>query len=211
MSIPYGSDHNPEPTKNQNSYLLWVDGVGSYLLFLDDRMTIGGPQYTSEVADLALLSNLSRKHASLIRSSSSNYYLEAHSRVSVSGREIFENTYLQDGSEIQLGNSVKLGFKIPNALSSTAVVDFQSGHRPDQNIDAVILMHDSCLLGPGMENHIPCKEWKECVILFKRENKIYCQSRADLFLNDQLVKNQTEIPAGAIISGIDFRFRLEKI
>ncbi len=205
MSNPSGS------TPKDNRYLLWVDGVGTYLLFLDDQMTIGGPRHTDDVADLALLSNLSRKHATLKRSSSTNYFLEAHSQVAVSGREVYENTYLKDGNEILLGNSVKLGFRVPNALSSSAVVQFQSGHRPDQNIDAVILMNDSCLLGPGLENHIPCKDWRETVILFQRDEKLYCQSRADVFLDDKLIENQAEIPANAIVSGIDFRFRLDKI
>lgn len=211
MSIPSGSGFLSGSRSSKNRYLLWIDGVGTYLVILDDQMTIGGPRHTEEVADLALLSNLSRKHATIIRSSSGNYYLEAHSQVSVSDRDVFENTYLQNGNEILLGNSVKLGFKVPNALSSSAVVSFKSGHRPDQNIDAVILMEDSCLLGPGTENHVTCKEWKETIILFQRDEKIYCQSRADLFIEDKLVENQTEITEGAIVSGVDFRFRLEKI
>ena len=211
MSIPTGSEQLSESNNNQDRYILWVDGIGSYLVLMGENVTIGGPHQLPNSVDIPLLSNLSRKHASIIRSSSSNYYLEAHSKVSVSGREVFENTYLNSGSEIQLGNSVQLAFHIPNALSSSAVLSFQSGHRPDQNVDAVILMNDSCLLGPGQENHITCKDWNETVILFKQGNELYCQSRADLFMNDQLIDHQIEIPAGAVISGMDFRFRLEKI
>lgn len=194
----------PRPTR----FTLWIDGVGAYLLCLGDRVTIGGPEHDGESADVALLANLSRRHATLIRTKE-GYLLEAHSAVSVAGRPVYERTRLNVNYEIELGDCVRLRFRQPTVLSATATLDFLSDHRPSRSVDGVILMEETCLLGPGSENHVGCPDWPESVVLFRRGEQFCCKSRADIFVDGQLVRDGGPISPGSVVTGPEWQFRLE--
>jgi hypothetical protein len=191
-------------------YTLWIDGVGAYLLFLQDSVTFGGPARDDEPADVALLANLSRKHATIIRGGE-GYLLQAQGPVQVAGRTVDDRAYLSHNSHIRLGHNVALRFRMPSALSATARLDFVSDHRPTQSVDGIILMEDTCLLGPGPDNHVTCPEWSESVVLFRKADELRCKSRGDIFVNGKLVKDAAGavVQSGDIVTGVDLRFRLE--
>lgn len=191
-------------------WMIWIDGVGAYLLCLGSRLTIGGPQGGSASADLALLANLSRRHATVIRSGE-GYLLEAHAAATVAGRPIHKRTHLNNGYEIGLGDSVRLRFQLPSALSATATLEFLSHHRPSRSVDGIVLMDETCLLGPGRENHVRCLEWDESVLLFRRGQDIWCKSRAEICVDGRPVRGSAALTAGSIVSGVDFRFRIEPV
>ncbi len=56
---------------------------------------------------------------------------------------------LWDGSLIELGEAVRLRFRRPHPLSATARLEFVSRHRTQPSTDAVLLMAESCILGPA--------------------------------------------------------------
>jgi hypothetical protein len=199
-----------EPVGNSPRFTLWIDGVGAYLLCLGDRITFGGPQGSGISADLPLLANLSRRHATVVRSGE-GYLLEAHSGVRVADRTVHEQTNLNDGYEIQLGENVRLRFRLPSALSTTANIDFESDHRPSQSVDGVILMDETCLLGPGRENHVWCPDWSESVLLFRQGGGIWCKSRADICVDGQPAREGRKLNAGSVVTGVDLRFRIEPV
>ena len=58
-------------------------------------------------------------------------------------------------------------------LSLTARLDFLSRHRTQPPADAVLLLADSCVLGPKPHSHIVCRDWTREVILFRHEEKLY--------------------------------------
>ena len=190
-------------------FMVWIDGVGAYLLCPGERVTVGGPA-DGESADVALLANLSRRHASFIRSGE-GYVLEAHGPVRVEGRTIVERTCLNSGYRIELGSGVLLRFRLPSALSATAVLDFLSVHRPARSVDGVVLLEQACLLGPGGENHINCPDWPESVLLFRRRRQLWCKSRGDLFVDGMPARDGRPLKPGSIVTGADLRFRLEAI
>ena len=71
---------------------IWIDGVGCFRLSQKDRLTIGGPgtlsanpDDASESADLAILSDSQRRHATIVRTGE-GYLLEAHGRAQVAGK-----------------------------------------------------------------------------------------------------------------------------
>lgn len=212
--IPPSDTPRPTPASVDGALLesrftLWIDGVGAFLLFVKDALTIGGPLAGSTVADLALLANLSRKHAT-IRRSGEGYLLLAHAATQVGGRTVLEQIDLQHGSEISLGQSVRLRFVLPTVLSGTARLDFLSDHRPQQLADAAILMDETCVLGPTIDSHVPCPGWPEKVLIFRRGNELWCRARLDFFVDGQLASSAgSPLRPGSIVSGQDFRFRLE--
>lgn len=195
--------------------VLWIDGVGCFWLSQNARLTIGGPGVPSakpndarETADLAILSDLQRRHATIVRTGE-GYLLEAHGPARVAGREVLDRVALFDGALIELGRSVRLKFRQPSALSLSARLDFLSDHRPTQSVDAVVLLADTCLLGPGDDNHIVCPDWSGPVVLVRQGNELWCRSRQSLTVNGHRLGSGRRLQSGDIVSGEESQFRIE--
>lgn len=204
------ADH-PRPGNAEaaaDRHLLWIDGVGTYLMCHGDRVTIGGPTQDGKPSDLSLLANLARKHATIVRDRQ-GYLIEASAPVSVSGRPVNEQTTLHDKYEIVLGERVRLRFDLPSVLSASARIALLSDHRPSPTVDGVVLMDDTCLLGPGNENHIRCPEWTDSVLLFRKDGQIWCKSRLELFVGEKHIPQGGLLRSGDVVTGPDLRFRIE--
>jgi len=220
----FGSLISPaDETVSGNRYTLWIDGVGAWELLTSPVVTIGRTtnpvspltsrsglaQEAVDEADVTVMSRLSRKHAQLERVNE-NWILTAYSTTQIDNRAVDRQTVLPDDCEITLGDSVRLGFCATTPLSVSARLSFNSEHRPAVPIDGVILMAHTCLLGPGPENHVPCPHWPASVVLVRNHKGLAVKSRADLFLDGSLVTGPAQLSSGQVISGKDFRFRLEE-
>jgi len=190
--------------------MLWIDGVGAWQLCVGDSFVIGAPSFEDKCADIALLANVSRRHATLTRQEE-NWSLEAHQPTSVSGRTVTDHASLHSGDQICLAERVRLGFRIPSVLSSSAVIDFESDHRPSHSVDGIILMSDHCLLGPRRDHHICCPHWSDLVVLFHQQGRLKCRSKTPLTVNDKRVIDSEVLEHGAVVSGEDLRFRVEQL
>ena len=125
-------------------YLLWVDGVGGFLVCLANRVTFG--QATPEVAvDVPLFADVSRMHASLTRDAE-GYLLEGTRPVQVNGHTV-AGALLRPGDRITLGTSCQFQFHQPSPVSASARLDLVSGYRLPLALDALLLMADALLLG----------------------------------------------------------------
>jgi len=193
-----------------DQFVLWIDQVGAFLVLSGDEITIGGPPAEGSPARIAMLANLSRRHATVARGGE-RYLLKAHAPAFVGGRPVHESADLADGCEIALGESVRLRFRQPNVMSGTARIDFLSDHRPARPVDGIVLMHDTCLLGPGPENHIRCPQWDQPLLLFRRDNEVCCKARDDLFIDGRHAPRGGRLANGSVVSGADMRFRAEAI
>lgn len=207
-----GSDTSPG---SGDKFVVWIDRVGAFLLCLKSEVTIGGPvaqgaPAEGRAADVALLANLSRRHATFVRSGES-YVLKAHAPSQVAGRTVHDRVDLGDGYVLALGANVQLKFRLPSVMSGTARIEFLSDHRPAYAADGVILMDETCLIGPGPENHIRCPGWPTSVLLFRREGRLWCKSRDDLFLGGRHAPEGGELEPGVVVTGSDIRFRLEEM
>jgi len=190
-------------------YMLWIDGVGGYLVCLGQRVSIGGPPHGSNPADIPLLANLSRRHADIVRGGE-GYLLEALGACKVADRPVEGSTPLHHGYTIELGGSVRLRFRLPSVLSATAVLDFISDHRPSQSVDGVILLDENCLLGPGRDNHVQCPEWSESALLYRKDGKFRVKSQSDLVIGGKLARDGGTLEPGEVVSGLDMRFWIEE-
>ena len=191
-------------------YLLWIDGVGAWQLCVGSQFLIGGPTLEHSAADLCLMANLSRRHATLERIGE-DWFIQPHGSTVVSGRTATDRTLLKTGDEIKLAERVRIGFRVPSILSGSAVIDFESSHRPAQSVDGIILMTDTCLLGPRRDYHVYCAEWPELVVLFTQDNRLRCRSKLPLKVNDTRVRDSALLEDGAIVSCEDLRFRIERV
>src|SRR5260370_41664902 len=109
---------------------------------------LGGPAAEGTPADVSFRATLSRRHATFVRSGE-RYLLLAHAPVQVAGRAVHDRVDLSDGYEVALGANVRLTFRLPSVMSGTARLDFASDHRAARSADGVVLMDETCLLGPA--------------------------------------------------------------
>lgn len=201
-------------------YVAWIDGVGAWLILTNSSVSLGrvngnvSPLIKSPVteaeADIALVANLSRSHASIQRIGE-NYVLNPKSTVRIQSRPISYDTVLPDNCEIKLGETVRLSFSIPTPLSATAKMTFASEHRPRTSVDGVILMAETCLLGPSASDHILCRNWSESVVLVQTSSGIVVKSKQELQIGGRKAGTSDVVSNGQVVSGDDFRFRLEPL
>lgn len=193
-------------------FLLWVDAVGGFLVCLDDSITIGQAVPGSRV-DVPLVGDLSRAHAQ-IRRSGEGYLIQAAEPgrlIRLGGRTLRGPTPLFDGEEIELGPSVRLRFRQPHRLSCTARLEFLSPHRTHPSADGIILMGESCILGPALNSHIVCRDWSNDVILFRRGGKLHCRGKDQIEVDGRVCKGSGLLLPHSHVVGADFALSLEKI
>ncbi|MGE0761580.1 MAG: FHA domain-containing protein, partial [Pirellulaceae bacterium] len=86
-------------------FLLWVDGVGGYLVCLGDEVALG-QQVPGNDVDVPILGDLSRRHAR-IRRSGEGYVIEAAQPLRVNGQVANPARSLADGDELELGSGIR--------------------------------------------------------------------------------------------------------
>ncbi|MCA9064494.1 MAG: FHA domain-containing protein [Planctomycetaceae bacterium] len=208
--IHLSSRENEVHSDRCQRYTVWIDGVGAWQLLIGRNFLVGAPTLESDEADISLLANISRRHAT-IQKIQEDWFIQAHQSTVVSGRSVGDRAVLRTGDEIQLGERVRLGFRIPSVLSSSAVVDFESHHRPSQSVNGIILMTDSCLLGPRQDYHVCCHDWPDLMILFVQDGQLRCRSRMPFRVDGEPARDIVTVTDGATVSGDEFRFRIEKM
>jgi hypothetical protein len=193
--------------ENPQRALLWVDAVGGFLVCLDECVAIGQPSPGEQVG-LPILADLSRRHA-LIRRDAGAYVLEPLQRTYVDGREITSPTLLVDNQLIQLGDNVRIRFHKPHALSATAKLMLESHHKTQPSADAVLLMADSCVMGPNRHCHVRCREWQRDVVIFRQNDQLFCRADEPISVDGVQALGNNEIHPGARVEGEDFSFAWE--
>jgi hypothetical protein len=201
----------PGPTPMVNwrpidRFLLWVDGVGGYLVCSRDEVTIGQPVAESPV-DIPLLGDLSRRHAK-IRRDGEVYLIDPRRPVRLDGRTIDRATALADGAMIELGN-VRLRFRQPHALSLTARLEIVSRHRTQPAADAVLLLGESCVLGPGAQSHVVCGDWSRDLILYRQGEDLFCRREGRFQVDGELADGCSKLTLKSQVSGEDFSLSIE--
>ena len=85
-------------------------------------------------------------------------------------------TVLADNQLIQLGDNVRIRFNKPHALSATARLTLESHHKTQPSADAVLLMADSCVLGPNRHCHVRCRNWQRDVVVYRQNDQLFCRA-----------------------------------
>jgi len=209
-----GTDDQPDELsvsineRQKKRFLLWVDGVGGYLVCLDGEVSIGQAVPGTKV-DVPIQADLSREHARIRRED--GYLIEPISRVRIDGKEIQGTSLLSDGDEIELGDGVRLRFRQPHALSATARLEIVSRHRTNPSADGILLMAESCVMGPKWQNHVICRDWSSDVVLYRRDGELYCRAMEPIEIDDHFCEGQGKVMPDTHVSGSDFSLSLESI
>ena len=203
----YGGSNLPDACGKR--FLLWVDGVGGYLVCLEDEIVIGQAAPGNHV-DVAVLADISRRHAK-IRRQGEGYVIEPLHVVRINDNSVQTKTTLKDGDEIEIGAGVRFRFRRPHALSASARLDLISRHRTQPFADSILLMAESCVLGPRYQNHVVCQEWDGDVVLYRQDDALYCRAMDAIEIDGELCDGRGRLTGNSHVAGSDFSMSLEEL
>jgi tetratricopeptide (TPR) repeat protein len=190
-------------------FLLWIDGVGGYLVCLGGRLTFGQAILDAHV-DVPLVADVSRLHASLMRDTE-GYVLEAVRPIQVNAQNV-TRTLLQSGDRVTLGTSCQFVFRLPVPISNTARLDLVSGHRLPLSVDAILLMADTLVLGDVPQVHITVPDLKDPVVLFRQKDTLGIRHGGKLCINGHKCGERLLLgDPHATVSGENISFAIEPV
>ena len=188
-------------------FFLWVDGGGGYLVCTGSHVTLGQAAADAPI-DVPIFADLAKVHATLSRDAE-GYVLESSRGAMVNGKPVTRAS-LKSGDRITLGNTCQLAFDQSSPLSPSARLDLVSGHRYQTAIDAVLLMADVLVLGPGDEPHVPL-ESKENVTLYRGPEglSVRCAGKFRVDTYQFQERANLRLPANVVGDQHSFTFHLE--
>ena len=201
-------DSRLENLQFQN-FLIWVDGVGGYLVCSAAENLLGQAIPDTDVS-IPVRGDIDRAHAS-IRSIENSHLLTPLGAVYVGGQPVTQPLLLTSGLVFRMGDLVAMKYRRPHPYSSTAVLDFESRHRTFPWSDAVLLAGDSIVLGPEKRNHIVCSRWTEEVVLYRRSGKWYCKSKLPLIVDGIEQTKPRPLSGSSHIESSEVSFSLEMV
>ena len=215
---PFGPHRMPTPARPlarvetagpKGRFLLWVDAVGGYLVCLDDRIVLGRAGPDSH-ADIPLMGDLSRNHATLLRNGE-GYLLQAHHASFINGKPVVDQAVLRDGDVIRLGSTVELEFRQPSPVSATARLSIVSRHRLPLAVDGVLLMAETCIVGSESQAHIPAPALKNPVVLYRQAGALWCRAIGAFDIDGRTCASRAPLTLQSSVLGDGFSFSLEPL
>jgi hypothetical protein len=198
-----------EASGPKGRFLLWVDGVGGYLVCMDDSIVLGRAGPDSH-ADIPLMGDLSRNHATLVRNGD-GYLLQAHHASFVNGKPVADKVVLHDGDVIRLGSTVELEFRQPSPVSATARLSIVSRHRLPLAVDGVLLMAETCIVGGADQAHIPAPALKNPVVLYRQAGALWCRAVGAFDVDGRTCAARAPLTLQSSVLGDGFSFSLEPL
>jgi tetratricopeptide (TPR) repeat protein len=205
---PKVAARTPEETDPSRRFMLWIDGVGGYLVCLAGRVTFGQAAPDAFV-DVPLLADVSRTHA-VLRRDAEGYLLEAVRSVRVNGQPV-EKALLQPGDRIMLGSTCQVQFRQPVPVSATARLDLVSGHRLPLAVDAVLLMADTLILGPGSQAHVQVPDLEHPVVLFRHKEGLGVRYAGSLTVDGEPCRERAVLGPTSHVRADNFTFAVEPV
>lgn len=190
-------------------FMIWVDGVGGFMVCADTLNTIGQSIQQNDVA-IPICGDLQQLHAK-IQSLESGHLLHPIGPISIEQQSIVEPQLLISDRTFELGDSVSLRYCKPHPWSSTAVISFESRNRTYPWSDAVLIAGDTIILGSNPQSHIRCAWWEHEIILIRRDCEWFCRSYADFTIDGESIELEGVLSAGSRVAGQDFSFSIEAL
>ncbi len=183
--------HN-EPALPQR-FVIQVDGVGSYLVFPGNRISVG-PISSSRRPDLGVMADATGAVVTIERFEE-DYLLMSDQPVMVNKKPTHKSI-LNDNDRIDLTHRISMKFKKPNPASSTALLDLASARMPSQDIRYAVLLNRELVFGPGSGSHVRDDGWSDQFALSYRDGHLFCDKRDLVTLRDQPLNRELPLPIG---------------
>lgn len=200
---PASCDEAP-PSAVPRRFMVWVDGVGSYLALTPPSLVVG--RAGRGAADLPLRGSLSKRHAQVSRIDG-DWFLTAFAAVTVNGQAC-EHAMLHDRDQVQFGAGPVCTFRQPTQLSATAVLAFASPCLPVRDARHAALMAECLILSNDAAGHVQSPDAEGRVVLFWAAGGLECQSDGELLLNGQQAATPCAVALGDRIEAAGWSFGL---
>jgi tetratricopeptide (TPR) repeat protein len=176
---------NPQSESSEDvdmpsKFVLQVDGVGSFIVFRDPRVTVG-PISSSARPMLALMADPNVPTVMLERLEG-DYFVRSQTPIEVNGQTVTEKL-LADGDRITLSPRCNIRFHLPNPASTTAVLTVSGARLSRPDIKQLILMDRDILIGPYANDHIRTEQLKEPVALFAQNGRLLCRAKESILVD----------------------------
>jgi hypothetical protein len=188
---------------------LWIDAVGGFLVCCENQTRLG-QAVPGNVAEVPLLADLSRHHATILRDSE-GYLLHPVAATGLNDQPVRQPTWLTDGAVIGLGSSLRMQFRRPHPLSATARLEMVSHHQTRPSTSGVLLAAETCVLGSTAQCHIVCRNWPSEVMLFRRPDGWHCRAAGSLEIDGRQQVGSGRLTLRSRVAGEFFSFSLEEI
>ena len=189
-------------------YLLWIDGVGGFLVCLSPRVLLGHAALGSDVG-VPILADISRQHA-WVQRDPEGCFLEALRAVRINQLPVTKSL-LRSGDQITLGKSCQLIFTQAVPVSASARLDLVSGHRFGRALQGVLLMAETLVLGPGSATHVQIPDLPQSMILFRQGKGLAVRYPGKLRANGETCTERCSFAPGAKVVVEDVALSLERI
>lgn len=192
----------------QERSILWVDGVGGFLVCMGRSITIGQAA-PGNCLDVPVLGDLSSLHATISRDGE-GYVVQTQRDVYVNGRPVGQAA-LRDGDEIRLGRKVQMLFRMPCPLSGTATLTLVSGHRLHLALSAIVLLAETCLIGPSEQAHIPVPDSATTLTLYRQPDGLWCRTEGELEIDGRAYDGRGPLRPGSHAVAGELSFSVESL
>jgi hypothetical protein len=194
--------------RKASRHLLWIDGVGGFLVCPAPRVTLGHAS-ARPTPDIPLLADVSRMHAVLQRDQE-GYALEAFRKAQVNGRDA-ERATLRSGDRITLGGSCQMVFVQPLPVSASARLDIVSGHRLTFPVSAVLLMAETLVFSGGTRGHVSVPELVKPIILFRHKEGLAVRYDGAMNVDGHAYTEQAPLEVGRTVTMGEVSLTMEAI
>lgn len=195
-------------TALRGRFIIWVDGVGGYLVIPGDTLTVGQATPGS-VVDIPILGDLSRQHATIVRDGE-GYSIRSDREMTVNGRAT-RQVALRDGDVIRLGRSVELKFSTPCPVSNTARLDLTSRNRLHLSLEGILLMADTCVIGPSPQTHIQVMDASGQLVLYRQGEGLSCRGAGLVEIDGRSYENRGPLRWTSRVNASDVSLSLEPL
>ncbi len=200
----------PEPVKvgPGRRFLLWADAIGGYLVCLDEEILLGRAA-PDGLADVPLLGDVARRHATL-RRDGDGYVIRAHAPTFVNNRPV-ETAALRNGDVIRLGGTLELEFRQPSPASATARLAILSRHRLPLAVDGVILMGETCIIGPSTQAHVRALDLAGPIVLYRQGEALWCRAPGAFEVDGRSCVGRSALSPRSSVLGEGYSFSFEPL
>lgn len=172
-------------------FVVQVDGVGSFLVWRERRVTLGALSSTP-APDVAFLTD-AQTPPLVIERIEDDYFLELPLAGGECGRR---GSLLTNGQRITVTPRCRMTFRLPSAASGTAVLELNSARLGRADIRHVVLMDRELIIGAGADAHIRADEMTERAVLHVKDGQLCCQTKDEIRIEEQPASRGCAIPMG---------------
>ena len=189
-------------------FVLWIDGVGGYLVCLAQRVAFGQAAANGPV-DVPLFADVSRLHAELTRDGE-GYVLESGRDILVNG-DPTRRAALVAGDRVTLGGTCQFVFHRPVPISPSVRLELVSGHRLPVAVDGILLMAENLILGPDGPVHVTLPHAGGNVVIYRGKDGLGIRYPGPFRIDGQPHDTRAALPVPAQVTGDSFSFALEPV